>query len=55
MKKVFVIAGLAMVLVMGGDALSFDAKDLAKFKALNKCERYDLKGADLADANPRRT
>jgi hypothetical protein len=51
LKKVFVIAGLAMVLVMGGDALAFDAKELAKFKALNKCEGCDLRGANLSRAN----
>jgi len=44
---------LALALMISGNAGAYDANDVAKFKALNKCEGCDLRGADLRGANLR--
>ncbi len=51
MKITSIIFILALALVTGGNAGAYDANDIAKLKALNKCEKCDLRGADLRGTN----
>ena len=48
MKKILFAALLSVAVT---PAWSFSEKDLAKFKALNKCVKCDLSAADLVGAN----
>ena len=53
MKRLLTILCIPAVLLLGGpsEGYAFDETDLKKLRAMNSCEKCDLREADLKGAN----